>query len=212
MVCCVCVPRYSVVFDSVMPQTVGRHAPLFMEFPRQGYWSGLSFPTPRHLPNPGTKPASLASHWQADSLLPHQLGMKAHPRSYLQKNLHCSPMSGRVAFLLAGVGVGGGGGGEVEISHLGRAEPCVKSADPQAASHSPCSTLDHAAVRGSGPSNGSGRTPRLPEQSKRQSHLEMPTKPPQCLAGLRGTGVISQRLCLPGHVCDPGSGLDAMCR
>ena len=102
MVCCVCVPGYSVVFDSVMPQTVGRHAPLFMEFPRQEYWSGLSFPTPRHLPNPGIKPASLASHWQADSLLPHQLGMKAHPRSYLQKNLHCSPMSGRVAFLLAG--------------------------------------------------------------------------------------------------------------
>lgn len=54
--------------------------------------------------------------------------------------------------------------------------------------------------------------PDLPEQSKRQSHLEMPTKPPQGLAGLRGTGVISQRLCLPGHVCDPGSGLDATCR
>ena len=116
--------------------------------------------------------------------------------------------------LLTHVGQGGFsfGGREVEISHLGRAEPCVKSADPQAASHSPCSTLDHAAVRGSGPSNGSGRTPRLSEQSKRQSHLEMPMKPPQCLAGLRGTGVISQRLCLPGHVCDPGSGLDAMCR
>ena len=148
----VCARLLSHVRVCVMPQTVAQHAPLFMEFSRREYWSELSFPTPRHLPNPGIKPASLVSHWQADSLPLHHLGMKAHPRSYLQKNLHCSPMSGRVGFLL--------GRGEVEISHLGRAEPCVKSANPQAASHSPCSTLDHAAVRGCGPSNGSGRTPR----------------------------------------------------
>ena len=31
------------------PQT-----PLSMEFPRQEYWSGLPFPTPGDLPNPGT--------------------------------------------------------------------------------------------------------------------------------------------------------------
>ena len=29
--------------------------------PRQEYWSGVQFPTPRDLPNPGIKPASLAS-------------------------------------------------------------------------------------------------------------------------------------------------------
>ena len=31
-----------------------------MEFSRQEYWSGLTVPTPGDLPNPGTKPMSLA--------------------------------------------------------------------------------------------------------------------------------------------------------
>ena len=31
-----------------------------MGFSRQEYWSGLSFPTPRDLPNPGTEPGSPA--------------------------------------------------------------------------------------------------------------------------------------------------------
>ena len=39
---------------------------LSMEFSRQGYWSGLSFPTARALPNPEIKPMSPA--WQMDSL------------------------------------------------------------------------------------------------------------------------------------------------
>ena len=37
-----------------------------MEFSRQEYWSGLPFPSPGHLPNPGIKPRSPAL--QADSL------------------------------------------------------------------------------------------------------------------------------------------------
>ena len=37
-----------------------------MEFPRQEYWSGLPFPSPEDLPNPGIKPRSPAM--QADSL------------------------------------------------------------------------------------------------------------------------------------------------
>ena len=40
---------------------------LSMEFSRQEYWSGLPFPSPGDLPNPGTKPRSLSL--QADSLL-----------------------------------------------------------------------------------------------------------------------------------------------
>ena len=32
-----------------------------MEFPRQEYWSGLPFPSPGDLPNPGIKPTSLVS-------------------------------------------------------------------------------------------------------------------------------------------------------
>ena len=32
-----------------------------MEFSRQEYWSGLPFPTPEDLPDPGIEPMSLAS-------------------------------------------------------------------------------------------------------------------------------------------------------
>ena len=32
-----------------------------MEFSRQEYWSGLSFPPPGDLPNPGIEPLSLVS-------------------------------------------------------------------------------------------------------------------------------------------------------
>ena len=35
--------------------TVARQTPLFMEFPKQEYWSGLPFPPPGHLPYPGIK-------------------------------------------------------------------------------------------------------------------------------------------------------------
>ena len=44
----------------VIPQTVAHQAPLSMEFPRQEYWSGLSFPSSRDLSDPGIKPASPA--------------------------------------------------------------------------------------------------------------------------------------------------------
>ena len=38
--------------------TVARQAPLSMGFPRQEYWSGLSFPLPGDLLNPGIEPVS----------------------------------------------------------------------------------------------------------------------------------------------------------
>ena len=36
-------------------------APLSIGFSRQEYWSGLPFPSPGDLPNPGMEPESLAS-------------------------------------------------------------------------------------------------------------------------------------------------------
>ena len=45
--------------------TVACQAPLSMRFSRQEYWSGLPFPSPGDLPNPGIKPRSPAL--QADS-------------------------------------------------------------------------------------------------------------------------------------------------
>ena len=41
--------------------TVACQAPLSVGFCRQEYWSGLTFPPPGDLPNPGIKPASLIS-------------------------------------------------------------------------------------------------------------------------------------------------------
>ena len=48
------------------PWTVAYQAPLSMEFSRQEYWSGLPFPSPGDLPDPGIKPRSPAL--QADAL------------------------------------------------------------------------------------------------------------------------------------------------
>ena len=49
------------------PWTVAHQVPPFMEFSRQEYWSGLPFPSPGDLPDPGIKPRSL--ELQADALL-----------------------------------------------------------------------------------------------------------------------------------------------
>ena len=46
---------------SVTPWAVAHQSPLSMRFPRQEYWSGLSFLPPGDLPDPGIKPASPAS-------------------------------------------------------------------------------------------------------------------------------------------------------
>ena len=43
------------------PWTAARQAPLSMGFSRQDYWSGLPFPSPGDLPNPGITPPSPAS-------------------------------------------------------------------------------------------------------------------------------------------------------
>ena len=61
------------------PWTAAHQAPLSMKFYRQGYWSGLPFPSPGDLPNPGIKPRSPAL--QADSL-PTKLQGKPTPIHY----------------------------------------------------------------------------------------------------------------------------------
>ena len=44
----------------VTPWTVAHQVPLSMGYPRQEYWSGLLFPMPEDLTNPGIQSASLA--------------------------------------------------------------------------------------------------------------------------------------------------------
>ena len=55
-----CVPVLSHVQFSVTPWTVACQAPLSMEFSRQEYWSGLPFPSPGDLSNPGIEPTASA--------------------------------------------------------------------------------------------------------------------------------------------------------
>ena len=59
--CFVCVFSHSVMSDSfATPWTAGHQAPLSMGFPRQENWSGLPFPPPEDLPDPGIEPMSPA--------------------------------------------------------------------------------------------------------------------------------------------------------
>ena len=54
--------RFSYVQLFATLWTVVRQAPLSLGFSRQEYWSGLPFPSPGELPDPGIKPASPVSH------------------------------------------------------------------------------------------------------------------------------------------------------
>ena len=58
-----------------IPWTVAYLAPPSMGFSRQEYWSGLPFPSPGDLPNPGIEPGSPAL-W-ADALLSEPRGNNA---------------------------------------------------------------------------------------------------------------------------------------
>ena len=62
------------------PWTVAHQAPLSMGFSRQEYWSGLPFPSPEDLPNPGIEPRSPAL--QADALTSELPGKPTRPFRY----------------------------------------------------------------------------------------------------------------------------------
>ena len=67
------------------PWTVAHQAPLSMGFSRQEYWSGLPFPSPGNLPNPGTEPRSPAL--QADALTSEPPGKSISPNILIGS--HC---------------------------------------------------------------------------------------------------------------------------
>ena len=56
--CCCCVVGKCLSLSD--PMDCSPQAPLSMEFSRQEYWSGLPFPSPGVLPNPGIEPVSPA--------------------------------------------------------------------------------------------------------------------------------------------------------
>ena len=59
--------------------TVAHQAPPSMGFSKQEYWSGLPFPSPGDLPNPGIEPTSPAL--QADTLTSEPPGK---PKGYIK--------------------------------------------------------------------------------------------------------------------------------
>ena len=69
-----CTPTHtlSCIWLFATPWTLPHEAPLSMGFSRQEYWSGLPFPSPGALPNPGIKSVSPAL--QVMSLLLGHLG------------------------------------------------------------------------------------------------------------------------------------------
>ena len=68
---CVCL----VMSDSATLGTVAHQTSLSIGCSRHKYWSGLPFPLPGDLPDPGISPSSLCLlHWQVDFLPLSHLG------------------------------------------------------------------------------------------------------------------------------------------
>ena len=86
---------YSVTQSSptfVTPWTAARQAPLSMGFSRQEYWSGVPFPSPGDLPNPGIEPMSLAL---AGDSLPLDHLENPYIKDYNHANLTDKEMTGK---------------------------------------------------------------------------------------------------------------------
>ena len=82
-VVCVCVlSHFSRVQLFATLWTAARQALLSMGFSRQEYWSGLPFPSPGNLPNPGMEPKALMSPTLAGGFFTTELSQKPHPWSF----------------------------------------------------------------------------------------------------------------------------------
>ena len=93
-----------------------------MEFSRQEYWSGLPFPSPRDLPNPGIKPGSPAL--EADSLTSEPPGK---PNSYyylVHQFIHSSDKHLLIIYCISGIVLGAG------TTLVGKMDMCLQSRQP----------------------------------------------------------------------------------
>ena len=77
---CVCVSRSAVTNSLRLHGLCPLQAPLSMGFPRKEYQSGLSFPSPENLPDPGIELRSPAL--QADSLSSEPSGKRVNSTTY----------------------------------------------------------------------------------------------------------------------------------
>ena len=83
------VKSLSTVWLFVTPWTIAYQAPPSMGFSRQEYWSGLPFPSPGNLPNPGIEPRSPTLQTDA---LPSEPSGKSFYVKYMEClcNIHIS--------------------------------------------------------------------------------------------------------------------------
>ena len=85
--------------------TVAHQAPLYMEFSRQEYWSGLPFPSPGGLPNLGIELHRLfyLLHWQVSSspLVPPEKQLTSYLCSLSCARIHHSPSPIPAGFVLS---------------------------------------------------------------------------------------------------------------
>ena len=82
---CACQVASVVSNTSATPRTVAHQAPLSMGLSRQEYCSGLPYPPPGDLPDPGIEPESPeAPALQVDSLLLSHQGSPQEPNSTFQ--------------------------------------------------------------------------------------------------------------------------------
>ena len=83
---CVCVNAHTRALSRVQlfatPGTVTHQASLSMGFSRQEYWSGLPFPPPEDLPDPGIKLTSLVSPGLAGGFFTTGATCKGSPVRY----------------------------------------------------------------------------------------------------------------------------------
>ena len=106
-----------------MPRTVVCQAPLSMGFPRQEYWSGLPFPSPGDLPDPGMEPmslksAALAGRFFITSTTSSSVSPSGFPGGSVVKNLPAN--AGRPGFNpWSGRSPGEGNGNPFQYSCLG---------------------------------------------------------------------------------------------
>ena len=79
--------------SSATPWTIALQAPLLMRLSRQKHWSGLPFPSPRDLPDPGIEPESpalaggLSTTGPSGKLVLYTLSMSILLRLYEVQNM-----------------------------------------------------------------------------------------------------------------------------
>ena len=89
----------SVMSNSLRPWTIAHQLPLSMGLSRQGYWSGLPFPTSGDFPDPGIEPASPVSPALQTDSLPGNYDLRFYsdfefPRDFTHIMISFAPSSG----------------------------------------------------------------------------------------------------------------------